>query len=285
MGTAHASLSIDRGAPVEVLRRVIGAAGAGADLPVDRVEDGLLLGELLAKWVASADQRLRVDVVGAERLLEVVVGPLSDAAHADLVAALELDADDSPTAAIVDAVRRDGTGNERRLTLTISETPVSDGADRAIPGDSPNTREQMLDDGTTVEPRDGSVSIRLPATPESLPVVRQALTGAAEDLRLRADLLDDVKIAVSEACNNAVVHAYPDGSAGALEVEIWTEPRRLLVEVRDWGAGMAPRSVQTETGLGLGLSLMASLAEEVTLGRGGGDATVVRLGFALDPRD
>jgi serine/threonine-protein kinase RsbW len=284
MGSAHATRSIDRGAPVEVLRRVIGAAGAGADLPVDRVEDGLLLGELLAKWVASADQRLRVDVVGGERLLEVVVGPLSDAAHADLVAALELDADDSPTAAIVDAVRRDGTGNERRLTLTISEIPVSESTDRVIPGDTPNTREQMLDDAT-VEPRDGSVSIRLPATPESLPVVRQALTGAAEDLRLRADLLDDVKIAVSEACNNAVVHAYPAGSAGALEVVIWTEPRRLVVEVRDWGAGMAPRSVQTETGLGLGLSLMASLAEEVTLGRGGGDATVVRLGFALDPRD
>jgi serine/threonine-protein kinase RsbW len=283
IGPAHATLNIDRGAPVEVLRRVIGAAAAGADLPVDRIEDGLLLGELLGRWVVSADQRLRVDVVSAERRLEVVVGPLSDAAHADLVAALELDADHSPTAAIVDAVRRDGTGGERRLTLTISGTPVSDGADRAIAGDIPNTHEQMLDDGA-IEPRDGSVSIRLPATPESLPVVRQALTGAAEDLRLRADLLDDVKIAVSEACNNAVVHAYPDGPAGALEVEIWTEPRRLVVEVRDWGAGMAPRSVQTETGLGLGLSLMASLAEEVTLGRGGGDATVVRLGFAL-PRD
>jgi serine/threonine-protein kinase RsbW len=281
MPAALVTLEIARGAPVEVLRRVIGAAGAGADLPVDRIEDGLLLGELLARWAASADH-VRVEVVGGERAIEVVVGPLSEEDHAGLVTALGLDADDSPTAAIVDEIRRDGTGGERRLRLAIWDGAVSNGGDRAGLPQTTDRHEQLPDQPWTDDRRPSSVSIRLPATAESLPVVRQALTGAAEDLGLATEVLDDVKIAVSEACNNAVVHAYPDGATGVIEVEIWTEPRRLLVEVRDWGVGMAPRSVDRVTGLGLGFSLMASLAEEVTLSRGGGEATVVRLGFATD---
>ena len=44
-----------------------------------------------------------------------------------------------------------------------------------------------------------AVSLRLPARPENVAVVRQALTGLGDAYDLDADLLGDVKTAVTEA--------------------------------------------------------------------------------------
>jgi len=56
--------------------------------------------------------------------------------------------------------------------------------------------------------------IVLPSRPENVAVIRQALAGAIEVLGLSESRLLDINTAVSEACNNVVVHAYePDRSA------------------------------------------------------------------------
>ena len=50
----------------------------------------------------------------------------------------------------------------------------------------------------------------MPARPEGVAVVRQALAGMADALDFDAAVVADMKMAVSEACTNVVVHAYDD---------------------------------------------------------------------------
>ena len=85
-----------------------------------------------------------------------------------------------------------------------------------------------------------AVSLRLPARPENVAVVRQALTGLGDAYDLDPELLGDIKTAVTEACNNVVLHAYPD-SEGMVEIEADPDGEHTDVIVRDFGAGIQPR--------------------------------------------
>jgi serine/threonine-protein kinase RsbW len=112
-----------------------------------------------------------------------------------------------------------------------------------------------------------AVSLRLPARPENVAVVRQALTGLGDAYDLDPELLGDIKTAVTEACNNVVLHAYPD-EEGLVEVEANSDGEHTDVIVRDFGAGIQPRSFTEERTLGLGLPLIATLSSKFEI-RGG----------------
>jgi serine/threonine-protein kinase RsbW len=112
-----------------------------------------------------------------------------------------------------------------------------------------------------------AVSLRLPARPENVAVVRQALTGLGDAYDLDPELLGDIKTAVTEACNNVVLHAYPD-EEGLVEVEADSDGEHTDVVVRDFGAGIQPRSFTEERTLGLGLPLIATLSSKFEI-RGG----------------
>jgi anti-sigma regulatory factor (Ser/Thr protein kinase) len=131
------------------------------------------------------------------------------------------------------------------------------------------------------------VKLDLPARPEGVGVVRQALVGMADGLALEASVLADAKMAVTEACTNAVVHAY-DGGSGRLEVEMLADEEALTVVVRDRGSGIQPRPTRTSsTALGLGLPLIAALSDAFEVRGGPGLGTEVRMTFRyerdLDP--
>jgi len=121
------------------------------------------------------------------------------------------------------------------------------------------------------------VTITMPARAENVAVVRHALGGLGEALDLDPQTLSDVKLAVTEACTNVVVHAYPDGE-GPLEVLADVVDGDLLrVVVRDAGPGIKPRP--DSPGLGLGLPLIATLSESLELGTGDDDRTEVSMTF------
>src|SRR5712691_237799 len=79
-----------------------------------------------------------------------------------------------------------------------------------------------------------NMRVVLPNRAENVAIVRQALTGIADAMRLETGLLSDIKTAVSEACNNVVLHAY-DGHEGPLEVYVCPSEDELDVVVRDEG--------------------------------------------------
>jgi anti-sigma regulatory factor (Ser/Thr protein kinase) len=129
------------------------------------------------------------------------------------------------------------------------------------------------------------VWLRVPALPESVAVARQALAGLCEALAVEPKVLADVKLAVTEACTNCVVHAYGNSDEAPrdrfFEVEAHPDNAELMVLVRDFGRGISPRA--ESPGLGLGLPLIAALSKTVEI-RGGSDGrsgTEVMMAFAL----
>jgi serine/threonine-protein kinase RsbW len=124
------------------------------------------------------------------------------------------------------------------------------------------------------------MELALSARAENIAIVRHALGGFGEAFEVSESKLADIKLAVTEACANVVVHAYPGGAEGPMEVLASIDAGKLTVLVRDWGGGIRPRS--DSPGLGLGLSLMAALAETVQLGRDDEEHTEVRMTFALE---
>ena len=87
----------------------------------------------------------------------------------------------------------------------------------------------------------------------------------ADALDFDAAVLADMKMAVTEACTNVVVHAY-DEDAGMLEVEMLADENGLTIVVRDHGAGIQPRPARSEPpALGLGLPLIAALSDAFEL--------------------
>jgi len=103
---------------------------------------------------------------------------------------------------------------------------------------------------------------RLPARRESIAPLRRAVVEFADANGVSDRRCEDVALAVSEALSNAVLHAYVghDGP-GLVAVNAWMLERSLEVIVCDEGVGMLPRS--DSPGLGLGLSLMARIAERL----------------------
>jgi serine/threonine-protein kinase RsbW len=123
------------------------------------------------------------------------------------------------------------------------------------------------------------IELALPARAANIAVVRHAFGALGEAFAVEEQILSNIRLAVTEACTNVVVHAYPDGQEGLLEVLATLEEEKLVVVVRDEGPGIGPRP--DSPGLGLGLPLIVSLTESVQLGRDEDERTEVRMTFPL----
>jgi serine/threonine-protein kinase RsbW len=116
------------------------------------------------------------------------------------------------------------------------------------------------------------VRLTIPAKAEFIGLGRLALSGLA---RLHPDplsdeLVADLKLALTEACTNAVRHAY-DGGDGIVEIKYELHPDRLVVEVADDGDGFDLEPAPTTAGDdelvegGLGIAIIRALADELEI--------------------
>jgi len=125
-----------------------------------------------------------------------------------------------------------------------------------------------------------NVHLALPSRAENVVLVREVLNALAERVPF-GESLDDIKAAVSEACNNVVVHAYPDGE-GSLEVDVAVRPGELVVVVRDFGVGTVARAEDDEVpGRGIGLAVIEALADSVELRVRPGEGVEVEMVFPI----
>jgi anti-sigma regulatory factor (Ser/Thr protein kinase) len=120
------------------------------------------------------------------------------------------------------------------------------------------------------------------AVPASVPALRGAIAEFVIAAGVREPLLTSVKLAVSEAVTNAVLHAYVGAvRPGAVRVAAWLEKDSLLVEVSDDGGGMMPRL--DSPGLGVGLPFIADTADTLDISSSPRGGAHLRMTFALAP--
>lgn len=119
------------------------------------------------------------------------------------------------------------------------------------------------------------LELQLPAVPDSVPTARRAAGQFAADV---GAIELDVKIAVTEAVANAVVHAYRDRAAGQILVRGSVEGDKLVIVVTDDGIGMSPNP--DSPGLGFGLPLITKVAEDLHV-EAGPEGTSVSMLFPL----
>lgn len=125
-----------------------------------------------------------------------------------------------------------------------------------------------------------NVCLTLSNQPDNVVLVREALSGLAETVGVDGVELNDIRTAVTEACNNVVLHAY-DGDEGPLQLEVYLGEESVEVVVRDHGTGIRPHiRSDEEAALGIGLSIIQALAPRVEFRDVEGGGTEVRMEFA-----
>src|SRR5664280_1578597 len=124
-----------------------------------------------------------------------------------------------------------------------------------------------------------NVRLDLTNKPENVLLVREALAGVAETGGLDGSDLSDIRTAVTEACNNVVLHAY-SADGGPLEVEIELRGETTHVSVRDHGVGIGADALDGETDGGIGLPVIRALASAVEFSEPPGGGTEVSMLFA-----
>jgi serine/threonine-protein kinase RsbW len=126
-----------------------------------------------------------------------------------------------------------------------------------------------------------AIHLRFPARPEYLLLARLAVTAVARRMALGRAEVADLKLAVTEACSNAVRHAYGGGPPGEIELEVAFEDDRLELVVEDHGAGirlpLREDGPPSEDG-GMGLPLIRAVVDELEIRRAEqGTGTVVHM--------
>jgi anti-sigma regulatory factor (Ser/Thr protein kinase) len=124
-----------------------------------------------------------------------------------------------------------------------------------------------------------SFTASYPATAESVPLARADVTAFAEQAGVEAEELDSIRLAVSEAVANAVLHAYEQPN-GSIQVSVNYLPGELWLFVGDSGSGFRVR--HNSRGLGLGLALIARLADDFEILSRGTGGTELRMQFKLE---
>ena len=118
----------------------------------------------------------------------------------------------------------------------------------------------------------------LPAEPDSVPEARHALSDFAVAAGADRAKIDAVRLAVSEALTNSVLHAYAE-EPGNVYVTAALVAAELWVLIADDGRGMEPQT--DRPGLGLGLGLISQVTDELVIVPRACGGTEVRMRFDL----
>jgi anti-sigma regulatory factor (Ser/Thr protein kinase) len=113
--------------------------------------------------------------------------------------------------------------------------------------------------------------------PEAVPLARRAVAAVAEAAGVEGERLEDIRLAVSEAVTNAVIHAYRSGSRGRFHVTVALASGELWVLISDDGRGV--HAWNDSQGLGIGLSLISGFSDDFSIVPRATGGTEVRMRF------
>jgi serine/threonine-protein kinase RsbW len=129
------------------------------------------------------------------------------------------------------------------------------------------------------------VTLALPMVPEIEIEASKTATAVAESMKMSPDRIDEVRMAVVEACINAIEHSQSREREVYVTFEVLGEkdPEKLRITVRDTGVGFVPEGMdepriedklKARRKRGWGLKIIRGLMDEVEI-HSGAEGTVV----------
>jgi anti-sigma regulatory factor (Ser/Thr protein kinase) len=127
---------------------------------------------------------------------------------------------------------------------------------------------------------ENTLTTSYPAVAESVALARRAVVELAARKGATDEQLESIRLAVSEAVTNAIVHAY-QGGGGEVQLTAGLARGELCVLVADEGCGF--QRPAESPGLGWGLPLIAHASDEFVIAERAYGGTEVRMRFLIGP--
>lgn len=122
------------------------------------------------------------------------------------------------------------------------------------------------------------IEMIIPSKPDYLGAIRLTVSGIANRMGYSYDEIEDIKVAVTEACTNVVHHAYEENEKGKIKINFAVYSDRLEIFVIDEGRSFDKKAVGKKIGPvdpdatvetlnegGLGLFLIETLMDKVEI--------------------
>lgn len=112
-----------------------------------------------------------------------------------------------------------------------------------------------------------AINLSLPSKPEYVSIARLTASYIANQMGFDVEIIEDIKLAVGEACNNAIIHS---GSDETYKIEFLNLTNELKIEIRDHGKGFSmdnykkPNADELQEN-GLGIFIIKSLMDHVDI--------------------
>ncbi|MFI6449461.1 ATP-binding protein [Kitasatospora sp. NPDC050543] len=122
-----------------------------------------------------------------------------------------------------------------------------------------------------------TVELRFSALPEHVRTARLVAAAVARRAGVDESVLDEVRLAVGEACSRAVGLHQRGGVQGAVRVALTDQEKRFLIEVEDEAGPAAvptPGAGDDPDDDALGLAVITGLVEDLEVGSGAGGGLI-----------
>lgn len=134
--------------------------------------------------------------------------------------------------------------------------------------------------GMDIKKRD-VIEVVIPNKPEYVSVIRLTASSIANRMGFDIDKIEDIKVAISEACSNAILHGVCENESN-FKISFIIEMNRLEIIVCDRGAGCIAENIikpdlkQPKEG-GLGIFVIKSLMDNVDIKSDIGKGTIIKM--------
>jgi serine/threonine-protein kinase RsbW len=139
---------------------------------------------------------------------------------------------------------------------------------------------------------DAELELSVPPKPEYVRTARHTVGALARLHGVPEDVVEDIKLAVSEACNTSLSLVADDPSGEPIMVRAWGEPEAMVLEILDRGPGPTTAVLgdpeELDTGdlpfeRALSLPLIRGLVDEVAIDAREGGGLRLRMTVSLQP--
>lgn len=115
------------------------------------------------------------------------------------------------------------------------------------------------------------VRFEFPSLPENVAFARSCVGAFASQLNCTLDDIEEIKLVVSEAVSNCIIHAYQNRGDGRIEIiASLMDDRSLELTIKDYGKGidnleeaLRPSYSSDPARMGMGFTFMKSFTDEM----------------------